>query len=86
MRTNPQDSCYFVYFLLGFRFSSVGDPSLKYDDNGWIFCARAEALAKAALICPEPTGKPAGGKVKIMFWGHLLAKWAIHFFLFGGGE
>lgn len=46
----------------------AGDPSLKYDDNGWIFGTRAKALATAALVCPEPA-LPAG-KVKIMFWGH----------------
>ncbi|CAK9103729.1 unnamed protein product [Durusdinium trenchii] len=45
----------------------VGDPSLKYDDNGWIFCATAQALGKAALMAADPA-LPAG-KVKIMFWG-----------------
>ena len=53
----------------------VGDPSLKYDDNGWIFCATAQALGKAALMAADPA-LPAG-KVKIMFWGPLTAQSSI---------
>lgn len=56
--------------------AGAGDPSLKYDDNGWIFCATANALAKAALVCPEPA-LPTG-KVKIMFWGIVDLKYDHH--------
>jgi len=56
--------------------AGAGDPSLKYDDNGWIFGTRAKALATAALVCPEPA-LPAG-KVKIMFWGIVDLKYDHH--------
>lgn len=56
--------------------AGAGDPSLKYDDNGWIFCATAQALGKAALMAADPA-LPAG-KVKIMFWGIVDLKYDHH--------
>ncbi|CAJ1436830.1 unnamed protein product [Effrenium voratum] len=47
--------------------ANAGDPSLKYDDNGWIFAVKGAYLSRA--LQPDPECEKEKEKVKTMFWG-----------------
>ena len=57
------------------EFAHIGDPSLKYDDNGWIFAVKGAYLSRA--LQPDPECEKEKEKVKTMFWGTWVSNWRV---------